>query len=81
MFGGISTREADLLVFESRQVAAYQDWLVANRERCHRAFQHLVTPPFIGGKDTTMPEIKLDRGCRYQNRKASYYGYATLVKQ
>jgi hypothetical protein len=57
----VSQREEQtfLSVLDPEQVAAYQDWLVANRDRCRSALPVQESP---GGKDTSMPEIcrKLD---------------------
>jgi hypothetical protein len=60
----VSQREEQtfLSVLNPEQVAAYQEWLVANRERCRSALPASGDSSLIGGKDTTMPEIcrKLD---------------------
>jgi hypothetical protein len=60
----VSQREEQtfLSVLNPEQVAAYQEWLVANRDRCRSALPAPGDSSLIGGKDTTMPEIcrKLD---------------------
>jgi hypothetical protein len=60
----VSQREEQtyLSVLNPEQVAAYQVWLVANRDRCRTALPKADDSLSIGGKDTTMPEIcrKLD---------------------
>jgi hypothetical protein len=63
----VSQREEQtfLSVLNPKQVAAYQDWLAANRDRCRSALPVEESPgdfSLIGRKDTSMPEIcrKLD---------------------
>lgn len=58
----VSQREEQtfLSILEPKQVAAYQDWLAANRERCRGTLIGQETPP--DSKDTSLAEIcrKLD---------------------
>jgi hypothetical protein len=60
----VSQREEQtfLSVLDPKQVAVYQDWLVANRDRCSSALPAPGDSSLIGGKEMSMPEIcrKLD---------------------
>jgi hypothetical protein len=58
----VSQREEQtfLSVLNPKQVAAYQEWLVANRERCRSTLPSQETPAessLIRGKDTPLAEI------------------------